>query len=119
MTKHVLYATGDPDAPDSIKDRNGDVVLGLCRVCGKGKADLDSPCTPWSAYVGNIGCIGQYASKAAAIRACHEMIDGSARADRDWAIVNEHEDLVITGTRRQPKQFQRCPCCGLSLRSNA
>lgn len=43
---HTLYATGDGDAPDSIKDRNGDVTLGLCRICGRGEADLIEPCTP-------------------------------------------------------------------------
>lgn len=42
---HDLYKTGDPDAPDSIKDRNGEVVLGLCRRCRKGECELTEPCT--------------------------------------------------------------------------
>lgn len=42
---HVLYETGDTDVPDSIMDRNGDVVLALCRKCGKGEVQLDGPCT--------------------------------------------------------------------------
>lgn len=41
---HTLYKTGDADAPPQIKDRNGEVVLDLCRVCGKGEAELDQPC---------------------------------------------------------------------------
>lgn len=41
---HILYKTGDPDAPDVIKDRNGEVVLGLCRICGRGGAELSEPC---------------------------------------------------------------------------
>jgi len=41
---HDLYKTGDKDAPRSIKDGNGDVVLGLCRRCGKGECDLEQPC---------------------------------------------------------------------------
>lgn len=44
--KHELYKTGDPDAPDSIKDQNGEVVLCLCRVCRKGESELDEPCEP-------------------------------------------------------------------------
>jgi hypothetical protein len=43
---HDLYETGDPDAPDAIKDRNGEVVLGLCRKCGKAEVQLDEPCSP-------------------------------------------------------------------------
>jgi hypothetical protein len=44
--KHVLYETGDKDAPDIIKDRNGEVVLGLCRIYGRGEIELEHPCTP-------------------------------------------------------------------------
>lgn len=43
-TIHDLYQTGDDDAPDAIKDRNGEVVLGLCRRCGKGESLLIEPC---------------------------------------------------------------------------
>lgn len=41
---HILYKTGDKDAPDSIKDDNGEVVLGLCRVCGRGECQLEVSC---------------------------------------------------------------------------
>lgn len=44
--EHVLYKREDPDVPDTIKDRNGDIVLGLCRICGKGEAELVEPCVP-------------------------------------------------------------------------
>lgn len=43
--EHDLYKTGDSDAPDVIKDRNGEVVLGLCKRCGKAEAELSEPCT--------------------------------------------------------------------------
>lgn len=33
-SNHVLYETGDQDAPEQIKDRNGEVVLAMCRKCG-------------------------------------------------------------------------------------
>lgn len=42
---HVLYTTNSPDKPDVICDSNGDVVLGLCRVCGKGESELVLACT--------------------------------------------------------------------------
>ena len=44
MREHVLYKTGDPDAPEIIKDRNGEVVLGLCKVCGRIELELNGPC---------------------------------------------------------------------------
>lgn len=46
MSNHDLYETGDPGAPDQIKDGNGEVVLGLCKRCGKAEVDLDGPCVP-------------------------------------------------------------------------
>jgi methyl-accepting chemotaxis protein len=42
--EHDLYRWGDPDAPSSIKDGNGDIVLALCRRCGRGEAELEEPC---------------------------------------------------------------------------
>lgn len=44
--QHELYMTGDADAPDNIKDRNGWVALRMCRKCGKAEIDLDEPCEP-------------------------------------------------------------------------
>jgi hypothetical protein len=41
---HDLYKTGDSDAPDVIKDLNGEVVLGLCRKCGRVEVELSEPC---------------------------------------------------------------------------
>lgn len=49
---HDLYETRDQDRPDVICDSNGEVVLGLCKRCGKGEAQLynpdgsPSPCAP-------------------------------------------------------------------------
>ncbi len=44
--KHQLYTTADKDAPASIKDSNGVVALGLCKVCGRGEVELSAPCRP-------------------------------------------------------------------------
>ena len=47
---HVLYTDADKDRSDVICDSNGQVVLGLCKRCGKGEAELTnedgtpSPC---------------------------------------------------------------------------
>lgn len=42
---HDCYKDFDADAPDTIKDRNGEVVLAACRRCGRGEAQLeDEPC---------------------------------------------------------------------------
>jgi hypothetical protein len=39
--KHVIYKDGDKDIPSVITDSNGQVVLDLCILCGKGEAELD------------------------------------------------------------------------------
>lgn len=44
MTTHTLFKTGDADAPDAILDRNGEVVLALCRVCGGAEGSLPIEC---------------------------------------------------------------------------
>ena len=41
---HLIYQNGDADAPASIRDSNGEVVLALCRRCGRGEAELAEPC---------------------------------------------------------------------------
>ena len=42
---HNLYKTGDADAPSAIKDRNGEVVLDLCKRCGQGEGELGPTCS--------------------------------------------------------------------------
>ena len=37
--RHSLYTT-EADAPDSIRDRNGAVVLQLCKICNRGEIEL-------------------------------------------------------------------------------
>ena len=43
---HELYKTGDADAPEQIKDRNGEVVLDQCRHCRLAESELldGEPC---------------------------------------------------------------------------
>lgn len=44
---HSFYVTGNTDAPDQIRDGNGQVVLQQCRLCGKAEVELipSVPCT--------------------------------------------------------------------------
>ena len=44
MEFHDCYKTGDIDAPETIKDRNGEIVLSLCRRCGGAEASLPTQC---------------------------------------------------------------------------
>ena len=44
LASHDLYATGDENAPNSIKDQNGDVALGMCKRCGRAESELSEPC---------------------------------------------------------------------------
>jgi len=41
---HDLFKTGDPDAPEAIKDRNGHVALDQCRRCGRAEIELSEVC---------------------------------------------------------------------------
>jgi hypothetical protein len=42
---HVLYVNSDTDKPEGACDGNGDLALGVCRVCGNFEAGLDdTPC---------------------------------------------------------------------------
>jgi len=51
---HDLYTDADKDRPEVICDSNGQVVLGLCKKCGKGECELTnedgspSACSPHS-----------------------------------------------------------------------
>lgn len=41
---HYVYTDGDIDVPEAIKDRNGDVVLSCCMLCGRGEVELEERC---------------------------------------------------------------------------
>lgn len=41
---HDYYKTGDKDTPEEICNRNGEVVLSQCRVCGQAEAELEVTC---------------------------------------------------------------------------
>jgi hypothetical protein len=40
MVEHDFYKTDDVAAPNSIKDRNGEVVLSLCKKCNRAESEL-------------------------------------------------------------------------------
>lgn len=39
---HILYDDEDDECPRQICDANGQVALGLCKICGLGEAELDA-----------------------------------------------------------------------------
>ena len=41
---HELYKTGDAGAPAAILDRNGEVTLSLCKVCGGAEGAMPTKC---------------------------------------------------------------------------
>jgi len=45
FTKHTLYVNGDKNIPHVLLDRNGDVVLNMCKACGKAESELRESCT--------------------------------------------------------------------------
>ena len=48
---HELYKTGDVDAPHQIKNHNNEVVLRLCRKCGRAESRLEThPCNNGDEY---------------------------------------------------------------------
>ena len=44
FVSHELFQTGDPGCPEQALDRNGEVVLGVCKNCGRVEAELDDHC---------------------------------------------------------------------------
>jgi len=44
--KHILYTNDDLNVPECLKDRNGDIVLSQCKICGKAEAELSELCLP-------------------------------------------------------------------------
>lgn len=44
FAQHDIFKTGDANVPSAITDRNGEIVLACCKVCGKAEAGLDEPC---------------------------------------------------------------------------
>lgn len=46
LSSHDLWETGEHGVPEQILDWNGEVVLWLCKACGKGEGELlGQPCT--------------------------------------------------------------------------
>jgi hypothetical protein len=69
---HKLHKTGDYDNPHQITDANGQVVLALCRKCGRGEAelDLDEGVCPKALEIHNRMVEGRWRVE------CYELNDG-------------------------------------------
>jgi hypothetical protein len=42
--EHIFYETEDSDAPEEIKDQNGEVCLGMCKICRCAEGTLPTNC---------------------------------------------------------------------------
>ncbi len=42
--EHVFFNKGDKNAPESIKDRNGDIALHYCKICRQAEGELEKEC---------------------------------------------------------------------------
>lgn len=65
--KHQLYRTEDADAPNCVKDSNGEVVLGLCRVCNQAEVELEPECP------GNQSALIETLKASVLLEALHEI----------------------------------------------
>lgn len=82
--EHKLYERYDKDAPDAIKDRNGEVCLAMCRICGKAENELtEDNCVSLPT------CIGDY--KAGLARFCDEC--SFARKCKSISAQIQHQEL--------------------------
>jgi len=90
--EHVLYTRADADAPTAIKDRNGDIVLGLCKVCGRGESSLEGPCEPQPAAVCETCGLSLARHLAGQGNPCEAYVQ-PASADERLAFENYHRSL--------------------------
>jgi hypothetical protein len=81
---HDLYTDADKDRPDVICDSNGQVVLGLCKRCGRGEAELETPCDKAK----------QEQGKPVAWSDAYDMID--LNSDADYAEYSKALDSIYT-----------------------
>lgn len=49
---HLLYDGTEDAVPGAICDRNGDVALSMCKICGRAEAELELPCFPSEPLLG-------------------------------------------------------------------
>lgn len=96
IEKHVLFETEDADRPACVCDSNGDVVLSLCRICGKGEADLEQECPVGPREI----LIDTIAHLAAAISAYERYV---GRVDR----VGQRDPFYRTRIRDFQKSLER------------
>lgn len=122
LNTHLLYETSDSDAPDCIKDRNGEVVLGLCKVCGKGESELSGPCVPKSEEV-SMPALDPSAVKALAASLNKVMADVIAEAwGRAAQVGMTHRDLSLMlnwSLHRTRRTMERPVYCRGGLRAAA
>ena len=93
MVKHQLWAKGEPGLPEAVTDRNGDVVLGMCRVCGQAEAELEDACPGYKWPEGSVALLwsafglGKWVTVDSSTGTWEvELADVPMPADWDWRV---------------------------------
>lgn len=103
MSEHILYKDGDKNIPTSIKDRNGEVVLDLCKVCGRGEAELAEPCVVKHTADGlrkdanELDASGIFPETASMLRAGADAMDALAKAEARVKELEQEKATEETG----------------------
>ena len=121
---HVLWKTGEVGVPSAILDRNGEVVLGLCKICGKGECDLVEPCKPHPAPIPEVKDAFPQARRLALeleclILSCKDTVavskwwDSANEALEQWREFNEAASsaLELQDTDGGSRAGYECPVC--------
>lgn len=103
--QHVLYETTDADRPTEICDRNGEVVLAMCKLCRKAEVELEDAQRATPEPVGDVRCEGcgymtHHREHMGCVRAAKQHTrpapDGWTEADADAArLAMELECLLL------------------------
>lgn len=102
MAEHLFFDRHDAGVPEAILDRNGDVVLRMCKACGQAEGELAKSCPahgiePWRDEM--LRFDGQYANwkhaddEVAALRKALDVAQADAERYCAWrdAILAEDE----------------------------
>lgn len=101
MVDHTFFHRQDAGVPDAIFDRNGDIVLQMCKACGQAESELDKDCPahgvePHASVMGRFGSYNfeHYCSQEVeALRQALDVRQVDAERYRAWrdAILAEDE----------------------------
>ena len=102
--EHILYKDGDIGIPECITDNNGQVAIGMCKICGGAECELKSGICPGRRMTyeeGQIICNGEYKNEQNLPFKAKEIY-----VDIDGVLTNETEGFgSAIYAERTPKQW--------------